>query len=259
MEAVRRLASLARAAREERGLRVRQPLARMQVAVPAAARGPALDALLELLRLEVNVKLVEVVASDTELVRLRAKPNYRSLGKRYGKRTPAIAAAAERLSPEQLRGLERGEAATLEVGEEPATFLPEDVVVERDVATDWLVASDGPYVAALDPRLDDILRREGLAREVVNRVQRLRKEAGLEYTSRIALFVDGDAGTLDALRPHAGNIGEETLARRLDFGARAPKPDYEQHVALDDVMLTVGFTRYEQADGRSDPQPVDAA
>ena len=155
MEAVRRLASLARAAREERELRVRQPLARMQVAVPAAARGPALDELLELLRLEVNVKAVEVVASDTDLVRLRAKPNFRSLGKRYGKRTPAVAAAAERLTPEQLRGLERGETATLEVDGEPATFLPEDVVVEREVASDWLVASDGPYVAALDPRLDD--------------------------------------------------------------------------------------------------------
>ncbi|HWB42862.1 MAG TPA: DUF5915 domain-containing protein, partial [Gemmatimonadales bacterium] len=220
MEAVRRLASLARAAREERGLRVRQPLARMQVAVPAAARGPALDALLELLRLEVNVKLVEVVASDTELVRLRAKPNYRSLGKRYGKRTPAIAAAAERLSPEQLRGLERGEAATLEVGEEPATFLPEDVVVERDVATDWLVASDGPYVAALDPRLDDVLRREGLAREVVNRVQRLRKEAGYVYTDRIGLWIAGADPVLAAVRGHASFIQGETLARRLELGRR---------------------------------------
>ncbi len=111
MEAVRRLASLARAAREERGLRVRQPLARMQVAVPAAARGPALDELLELLRIEVNVKAVEVVASDTELVRLRARPNFRSLGKRYGKRTPAVAAAAARLDADQLRGAGAGEPA----------------------------------------------------------------------------------------------------------------------------------------------------
>jgi isoleucyl-tRNA synthetase len=257
MEAVRRLASLARAAREERGLRVRQPLARMQVAVPAAARGPALDALLELLRLEVNVKLVEVVASDTELVRLRAKPNYRSLGKRYGKRTPAIAAAAERLSPEQLRGLERGEAATLEVGEEPATFLPEDVVVERDVATDWLVASDGPYVAALDPRLDDILRREGLAREVVNRVQRLRKEAGYVYSDRIGLWISGDGPVLDAVRGHAGFIQGETLARRLELGHRAPAPDLEQELDIDGHGVVMGVQR--DLDGRNGagPQPRD--
>ena len=84
-------------------------------------------------------------------MRLRAKPNFRSLGKRYGKRTPAIAAAAAGLSAEQLRGLEQGAAATLEVDGEPATYLPEDVVVEREVASDWVVASDGPFVVALDP------------------------------------------------------------------------------------------------------------
>ena len=83
---------------------------------------------------------------------------------------------------------------------ERATFLPEDVVVERDVASDWLVASDGPYVAALDPRLDDGLRREGLAREVVNRVQRLRKEAGYVYTDRIGLWIAGAEPVLEAVR-----------------------------------------------------------
>ena len=94
MDAVRRLASLARSAREERNIRVRQPLGRMQVAVSASVRRQSLDEFLELLRQEVNVKEIEVVASDTDLVRLRPKPNFRTLGKRYGKRTPAVAAAA---------------------------------------------------------------------------------------------------------------------------------------------------------------------
>ncbi len=257
MEAVRRLASLARAAREERGLRVRQPLARMQVAVPAAARGPALDELLELLRVEVNVKAVDVVASDTDLVRLRAKPNFRSLGKRYGKRTPAIAAAAARLGAEQLRELERGEPATLDVDGEPATFLPEDVVVERDVASEWLVASDGPYVAALDPRLDETLRQEGLAREVVNRVQRLRKEAGFVYTDRIGLWISGDGPVLEAVRGHARFIQGETLARRLELGARAPAPDLEQQVDIDGHGVVVGVQRYLDGRNGAGPQPRD--
>jgi isoleucyl-tRNA synthetase len=257
MEAVRRLASLARAAREERGLRVRQPLARMQVALPAAARGPALDELLELLRIEVNVKAVDVVASDTDLVRLRAKANFRSLGKRYGKRTPAIAAAAARLGAEELRGLERGEPATLDVDGEPATFLPEDVVVERDVASDWLVASDGPYVAALDPRLDETLRREGLAREVVNRVQRLRKEAGYVYTDRIGLWILGDGPVLEAVRGHAQFIQGETLARQLELGARAPAPDLEQQVDIDGHGVMVGVQRYRDGRNGAGPQPRD--
>ena len=257
MDAVRRLASLARSARDERNLRVRQPLAAMQVAVPGAVRGPALEELLELLRLEVNVKTIEVVSSDADLVRLRAKPNFRSLGKRYGKRTPAIAEAASGLSVEQLRGLEQGTPATIEVSGEPATFLPEDVVVEREVASDWVVASDGPFVVALDPRLTEELRREGTAREVVNRIQRLRKEAGYVYTDRIGVWMDGGPAVLEAARVHAEFIRGETLARRLELGARAPAPDLEQQVDIDGHGVVVGVQR--DRDGRTShgPQPTE--
>ncbi|HET9603752.1 MAG TPA: DUF5915 domain-containing protein, partial [Gemmatimonadales bacterium] len=225
----------------------------------AQVRGTDYDALLALLASEVNVKRVEIVESDTELVRLRAKPNFRALGKRFGKRTPEVAKAVAQLPADALRALESGGSAELALDGKMLTIEPDDLTVERDVVSDWLVQSAGPYVAALDPVLDDRLRAEGLAREMVNRVQRLRKEAGLEYTSRIALYLDGDATILDALRPHASTIGEETLARQLDFGARAPKPDLEQRVQLDDATLMVGLTRYELPDGRSDPQPVDAA
>ncbi len=248
MDAVRRLASLARAAREERNIRVRQPLSRMQVAVPANARVRALDELLELLRLEVNVKEIEVVASDTELVRLRAKPNFRTLGKRYGKRTPAVAAAAATLTTGQLHGLERGSPATLELEGEPVTYMPEDVAVEREVASDWLVQSNGPFVVALDPHLDEPLRREGLAREIVNRVQRIRKDAGYAYVDRIELWIDGDPPVLEAVRAHADFIRSETLARRLEVGARAPAPDLEQQVDIDGQGAVVGVQRYQ--DGR---------
>jgi isoleucyl-tRNA synthetase len=220
--------------------------------VPAANRGPALDEVLELLRREVNVKTVSVVASDTDLVRLRPRPNFRSLGKRYGKRTPAVAAAAAALGPEQLRGLERGMAATLDVDGEAATFLPEDIVVEREVASDWLVASDGPFVVALDPQLDPALRREGLAREVVNRVQRLRKEAGYSYGDRIGLWIDGAATVLEAVRSHDEFIRGETLARRLEIG-RAAASDLEQQVDIDGHGVVMGVQRYR--DGRDDPGP----
>jgi isoleucyl-tRNA synthetase len=257
MDAVRRLASLARAAREERNLRVRQPLGRMQVAVPAAVRGPALDQLLELLRLEVNVKQIDVVASDTDLVRLRPRPNFRTLGKRYGKRTPMVAAAAAGLGPEQLRGLEQGVSATLQVDGEPAIFHPEDVVVEREVASDWLVASDGPFVTALDPDLDEGLKQEGLAREVVNRVQRIRKEAGYHYSDRISLWLDGDPALLDASRTHAAFIQRETLARRFEVGARAGQSDLEQQVDIDGHGVVVGVQRHQDGRVGVGPQPMD--
>jgi len=247
MDAVRRLASLARAVRNEASLPVRQPLGRMHVAVPAAVRGAAFDQLIELLRLEVNVKTIEVVSSDAELVRLRAKPNFRSLGKRYGKRTPEVAAAVTDLSQEQLRATESGQSATIALTDGTSVAIePEDVTIEREVASQWLVKSEGPYVVALDPELDEALRGEGFAREVVNRVQRLRKEAGYQYTTRIHLWIDGGAAALDALRPHGDFIQEETLARSLELGARASGPDGEHQLEMDGLGVVLGVRRYEE-------------
>ena len=245
MDAVRRLASLARAARETASLRVRQPLRRMQVAVPASARGAAFDALLDLLASEVNVREVGIAASDAELVRLRARPNFRALGKRFGKRTPAVAEACAALSREQLSVLETGGRVSVQVGGEEVTIEPDDVAVEREVVSDWLVQSDGAFVAALDPVLDDSLRAEGIARELVNRVQRLRKEAGYEFTTRVTLWLDGDASVLAAAREHEAFIQEETLARAVHVGARAQGPDLEQQVDIDGAAVWVGLKRHD--------------
>jgi isoleucyl-tRNA synthetase len=245
MDAIRRLASLARAARDDANIRVRQPLRRMRIAVPAAVRGPAFDQLLELLRLEVNVKQAEVVSSDTDLVRLRARPNFRSLGKRFGKRTPDVAAAAARLSQAQLRAFETGESVSLELDGETITYLSEDLTIEREVTSDWIVKTDGPYVVALDPVIDDALKSEGFAREVINRVQRLRKEAGYEYTTRIHLWIDGDRVAIEALRSHVAFIEEETLARCLELGARAVAADLEQALEIDGLRLVLGVRRYQ--------------
>jgi len=238
MDAIRRLASLARAARGP-DLKVRQPLARMQVAVPASVRGPRLDALLDTLKQEVNVKRVEVVTSDTELVRLRPRPNFRTLGKRYGKQTPAVAAAAQRLTPDQLRLLESGGSADLEVDGRQITYLSEDVVVEREVTTDWLVQSDGPYVAALDPALSPELKREGVARELVHLVQRLRKDAGYDYSARIALALRADGPVAESAREHAEFIAGETLARSFEVGGALAGADREQVFELDGQSVTI--------------------
>jgi isoleucyl-tRNA synthetase len=180
-------------------------------------------------------------------VRLRAKPNFRSLGKRYGKRTPEVAAAVTDLSQEQLRATESGQPATIALTDGTSVAIePEDVTIEREVASQWLVKSEGPYVVALDPELDEALRGEGFAREVVNRVQRLRKEAGYQYTTRIHLWIDGGAAALDALRPHGDFIQEETLARSLELGARASGPDGEHQLEMDGLGVVLGVRRYEE-------------
>jgi isoleucyl-tRNA synthetase len=252
MAVVRTLASLARAAREQAGLRVRQPLATLRVAVPSAVQGPVLDGLLPLLAQEVNVRRVEVVGAETDLVRLTGKANFRSLGRRYGPRTPAAAAAAARLNPDQLRALEAGETVETGAGEQAFRFLPEDVTVDRAVATDWTVQSDGPYVAAVDPALSPELVREGLARELVNRVQRLRKDAGYEHTTRIALHVDGPAAILEAVRAHAGFIRGETLARRLEVG-RPTTADRMDDVTIETHTVTIAVERVLDGVGAANP------
>jgi isoleucyl-tRNA synthetase len=245
MDAVRRLTSMIRAVREEVRLNVRQPVGRVRVAVPAQIRGPLFDELLELLRTEVNVKQVEVVASDTDLVRLKAKANFRSLGKRYGKDTPRAAGAAARLTQDQLRALEAGTEVTLESDGITSSYLPEDIVVEREVATTWPTESDGPYVVALDPQLTEELKAEGFAREVVSQVQRARKDAGYEFTTRIRLAIDGANGEVMLLKEHTAFIQEETLARELLLGSRLPVADLEQEIDIDGHKVTIGVKQYD--------------
>jgi isoleucyl-tRNA synthetase len=243
MPAVRTLASLARAAREEAGLRVRQPLGALRVVVPGAVRPGLADGLLDLLAQEVNVKRVEIVGSDAELVALQGRPNYRSLGQRYGPRTPEAAAAVSRLGADQLRALEAGHPVRLDDGGASWEFLPEDVHVGRAVTSSWLVRSEGPFVAALDPALSPPLIAEGIARELVNRIQRLRKDTEYRYTDRIAVAVEGPEPVLEATRTHAEFIRGETLARRLDLGPpdgwhpdRAERTDIDHHA----VTIAVG-------------------
>ena len=210
--------------------------------------GPVSAELLDLLQAEVNVKEVVVVQSDAELVRLQGRPNFRSLGARYGRRTPLAARAVERLEAAPLRRLEEGHSVEVTFEGESFTLLPDDVTVSREVVTDWLVQSDGPFVAALDPAVSDELRLEGLARELVNRVQQLRKDAGYEYVTRIEISVVGDPMLERAAREFEQYIAGETLARRVLVGEALAAPDREQQVDIDGYAAVIAVRR---ADGRA--------
>jgi isoleucyl-tRNA synthetase len=245
MAAVRRLASLARAARESGKLRVRQPLGRLGIAVPASVRGPVFERLLPILQAEVNVKQIFIAASDLELVKLRAKPNFRSLGKRFGKETQLVARGVSGLTIEQIRALEAGGQVTADVDGRPIVYFSEDIVVEREVATDWLVASDGPYVAALDPTLTPELAQEGLAREIVHHIQRLRREAGFHVADRIALGVDGTETILETSKQYRAFIVEETLTRQCIIGGSVPQADLTSEVEIDGHAVTLSLRRHE--------------
>ena len=217
MTHIRTLARHGRAAREEAGIRVRQPLAKMICVVPGASPG-SLEPLLPLLLTELNVKAVTIATSGDALVTLSAKPNYRTLGKKFGKLTPLAGTAIDALSSDSLRAFERGEPLAISVGGESRELAPDDLVITRHAAGDLVVSGEGGYLVAIDPVIPPGLRLEGVARDLISRVQRMRREARLAVSDRIVLRIAGDADVVAAATAHREWIAAEVLAREILIG-----------------------------------------
>ena len=214
MAQVRELARLGRAARETAGIKVRQPLGRMVCVVPLSGGHPP-GSLLPLLEAELNVERVELATSADALVTLEAKPSFRALGKKFGKDTPLAAQAVAALTSEALRAFERGEPIAISVGNESRVLDAEDLTIVRRATGDLVVEESAGYFAAIDPTISPALRAAGLARELVSRVQRLRREAGLAVSDRIVLTVAGDETVRRIVDAHREWIATEVLAREI--------------------------------------------
>jgi isoleucyl-tRNA synthetase len=226
MTHLRTLATLGRAAREDAGVKVRQPLARMVCVVPlpgvvfrgAAARAEGmLEQLSPLLAAELNIKKIEFISSADDLVTLEAKPNFRSLGKKFGKSTPLASEAVQALSSAALREFETGKPLYVSVGNESRELSAEDLTVVRRASGELVVKEEAGYFAALDPIVTRELRLEGLARELVSRIQRLRKEMGFAVSDRITLTVAAGEEIREAVRLFQKWIADEVLAKRVSF------------------------------------------
>jgi isoleucyl-tRNA synthetase len=229
MRVVVKVVEMGRALRERANLKIRTPLRALHVRSSD-------ERSLELLRTpfaaeqvlgELNIKSFgSIAADDGQLCRLRAKANFRVLGKRIGGLMKAAAAAIEALDPASVAKLRSGQKIALTLGTESVEIGPEDVEVKVETSAQFDVETDGRLVVYLDTQLDDELVAEGLAREVVNRINGLRKSAGLAVEERIRLRLDGgnDALLAAALRAHADLIRNETLAVESRIGG-APFPD----------------------------------
>jgi isoleucyl-tRNA synthetase len=217
MDAVRRTVELGRAARAQAGVKVRQPL-RKAVVVATGEERAAIERLSELVATELNVKEIEFVAEEAELVRHEVKPNYRALGPRFGKDMPQVAAAVAALDPAGVAEATRGERRLgIQVNGSEHELEPDDVTLVMAPLEGYQVEAEAGHAVALALELDDELRREGLAREVVHAIQNARKEAGLEITDRIALTLGGDAELLEAARAHGEYVAGETLAASVSY------------------------------------------
>ncbi|MGZ5337656.1 MAG: isoleucine--tRNA ligase, partial [Solirubrobacterales bacterium] len=218
MEAVRRTVELGRAARAQAKIKVRQPLRKAVVVASDSERG-AISSHVEMVAGELNVKEVEFVAEQGELVSYRVKPNYRSLGPRFGKQMPQVAAAIEALEAEHVaKALESGAEIGVSIDGHDHTLKADDVSLVMEPLEGYEVEAEAGHAVALALDLDDGLRREGLAREIVHAVQNARKEAGLDVADRIALSLDGDEELLDAARAHEPYVSGETLATAVAYG-----------------------------------------
>ena len=210
--------------RKRERLRVRQPLRRVLVPVLNEQMASRIETMANLIKGEVNVKAIEVVrdGENTEVsIVKRVKPDFKALGPKFGKRMKAVAAAVNALDAEGIVTLEReGRVAVVpDDGQGEALVEVSEVAILTDDIPGWLVSSVGGVTVALDISLDDALKGEGLARELVNRVQNLRKDAGLEVTDRIALTVDAAPEVEAVMKDNLDYIAHETLANEVRWGA----------------------------------------
>jgi isoleucyl-tRNA synthetase len=245
MDAVRQLATLGRAAREDAKIKVRQPLMRAVCVAPGVDEG-LLEQLLPLLAAELNVKQIEFARSGDALVTLKGKANFRSLGKRFGKKTPLAAAAVAAFTSDELRAFEQGRPLTVTVEGETHELVPEDLEVLKSASGELLVQESAGFVTAIDPTVTEQLRLEGTARELISRVQRMRKEAGLAVSDRIRLAIGGATEVTAAVARHRDWIAGEVLATELlqDPGSLHDSL-ISQSVDLDGIDAAIALTRTE--------------
>ncbi|MGH7482901.1 MAG: DUF5915 domain-containing protein, partial [Longimicrobiales bacterium] len=237
------LCRLGRAAREQTGIRVRQPLRTLYAVTPAdVALG---DELLDVVRAELNVKDLHFLERATDLVHYRVEPNFRVLGPRLGPQMKAVAEAVRALPAERVAELRAGRDIELEAGGERVVVALSDVEVRQEARGDLAVESDEGYTVALDPAIDEPLRLEGLARELISRIQRLRKDAGLQVSDRIRVGIGAAGLVLEAAEAYGETIARETLARDFRAGVELEAADYVEvrDVELDHAPARIGLAK----------------
>ena len=239
---VQKVVGLARQAREQSGVRTRQPLALLRVRAPDEAAAKALDAHQDQILEELNVKGIEFIARDDAHVTYLIKPNLPVLGKKYGKDIPEIRKALLDFPGAEIAGnVARGESTVISVGSATLTLGAGDVIVETSSAEGYACAEDGGYLTELDAHLTDELVNEGLARELVRSIQDARKQAGLEVSDRIVLGVSGSDEIEAALSEHRDYVMTETLATDWQTGQNSPL--FRESRELGDLTWTIEITK----------------
>ncbi len=242
MSLAQRVSSMVLALRRKVSIKVRQPLTKILVPVLDPAMAAHIAAVKNLILSEVNVKEVELIEKTTGLITKRIKPNFKTLGPRYGKQMKQIAALVATFTQEQIAEVEAAAETTLTIGDEQITVTPADFEITSEDMPGWLVASEGKLTVALDITVTEELRNEGVARELINRIQNIRKESGFEVTDRIRVEIEAKPAVETALEKFADYVASQTLADSVKAAA-APEGATVVTTDLDEEPLKIAVTR----------------
>ena len=217
MSIAQKVSSMVLSLRKKENIKVRQPLQKIMVPVLDQDFARRIEAVKDLILSEVNVKELELIEDTAGVLIKKIKPNFKTIGKKYGKHMKAIIAITNQWSQDDIIAVDKNKGWTGEIQGEPIALEMNDFEISTDDIPGWIVATEGNYTVALDETISSTLKNEGIAREFVNRIQNLRKESGLEVTDRIELKIKSDDKINLAINDNLNYICSETLANSLDL------------------------------------------
>lgn len=243
MAAVQSTVSLGHGLRKENKLKVRQPLAKAYVVSPDARTLQFLQEQQHLIADELNVKSIDFAADESLFVSLKAKPNFRILGKKVGKLMKAAQQTIDAFDQSQLAVLLKGESLPIKIDGTEIVLTPEDVQVERQVHEGLIGANEGLITIALEAALTEDLLIEGIARELVNKINTMRREAGLDVTDRIHVKMETTERVKSAFKQYEDYIQSEVLALSVKFGPTADGTEWDINNEATKIALSKADSR----------------
>lgn len=217
MQMAQQLSSMVFSLRKRESIKVRQPLQKMMVPALKPDTVELIESIQDLVLSEVNVKEMDILKDVSGVLVKKVKPDFKKLGPKYGKLMKQIAAAVSQFTQDDIAKLEADGKYLLNINGEEAELLAEDVEISTEDIPGWLVMTENGVTVALDITLSEELKNEGIARELVNRIQNLRKDSGLEVTDRISLEVQKADGLEEAIQQNHSYITTETLTTELQL------------------------------------------
>ncbi len=223
MEKAQTISSLVLSLRKKEMIKVRQPLQKVMIPVLDARQKAEIEAISDLIKAEVNVKEIELLDDASGILVKQIKPNFKTLGPRFGKDMGLISKQIQEFSAQQIAELERLGVIAIDLSGKSITLALSDVEISSQDIEGWLVANSGNITVALDITITEALRQEGIARELVNRIQNLRKDSGLEVTDKINIQLETGSDALkEAVESNADYIKSETLTETITFADAVP-------------------------------------